>query len=134
MENNNSTNEFKYSYSASEQAELKRIRDRYVMREEDKMERLRRLDRSVYEKAKIVSLIFGVVGVLILGFGMSLVMSELSAIFGSYDYLALPVGIAIGFVGMVLTVLAYPMYSFVLNRERKRIAPQIIRLTDELMK
>ncbi len=134
MDNNNNTNEFKFTYSASEQSELRRIRDKYVVREEDKMERLRRLDRSVSQKAQAVALTLGIIGVLILGTGMSLFMSELSEILGSYRYLAMPIGIGIGSVGMVLTMLAYPVYNFVLIRERKRIAPEIIKLTDELMK
>jgi hypothetical protein len=134
MDNNNNTNEFNYTYSASEQAELKRIRDRYVVREEDKMERLRRLDRSVYARAQTVALTIGIIGALILGTGMSLFMSELSEIFGMHSYLAMPIGIGIGTFGMILTIIAYPIYNFVLEREKKRVAPEIIKLTDELMK
>ena len=69
MENNNENNGFQYTYSAKEQAELKRIREKYTppTETEDKMERLRRLDASVTQKAQIVALIFGVIGALILG-------------------------------------------------------------------
>ena len=134
MQSNNSADEFNYTYSASEQAELKRIRDRYVVREEDKMERLRRLDRSVYARAQTVALTIGIIGALILGTGMSLFMSELSEILGRHSYLAMPIGIGIGTFGMILTIIAYPIYNFVLEREKKRVAPEIIRLTDELMK
>ena len=135
MENKNNDG-FSYVYSAREQAEVRRIREKYTdqEKEEDKMERLRRLDTAVTKKAQMISLIFGVVGVLILGFGMSLVMSELSEILGSYQNLAMPLGIVIGVVGGVLVSLAYPLYRVVINRERKKIAPEIIRLTDELMK
>lgn len=42
---------FSYTYSASQQAEIKGIREKYMPpTEEDKMERLRRLDRSVTKK------------------------------------------------------------------------------------
>ena len=138
MENNHENQSFSYTYSAKEQAELKRIREKYASREEaspeDKMQRLRRLDQGVTQKARTVSLSFGVVGTLILGFGMSLAMSELGEMLGSYRDMAMLIGVIIGIVGGVLASLAYPIYTLVLKRERKRIAPEVIRLTDELMK
>ena len=123
-------NSFSYTYSAEEQAEVQRIRNNYLPREESKMERLRALDRSVYQKAQAWSLSLGVVGALILGTGMSLIMSELGALLG---ILALPVGIGAGLVGLVLVALAYPLYNRILKKERQRIAPEILRLTEELM-
>ena len=137
MDNNNQEqNGFTYTYSAKEQAELKHIRDKYTAptKEEDKMARLRRLDASVTQKAQIVALIFGVIGALILGTGMSLCMSDFAEILGSYRDMAMVIGIPIGLIGGVLVALAYPMYNVIVKRERKKIAPEIIRLTDELMK
>ena len=127
---------FSYTYSAKEQEEIKRIRQKYTKgnKEEDKMERLRRLDAGVTQKAQTVSLIFGVVGTLILGVGMSLIMSDLRAILGARTDLAMPLGILIGLLGGVLACLAYPLYHIIIKRERKKIAPEILRLTDELMK
>ena len=136
MENNNENNGFQYTYSAKEQAELKRIREKYTptTEVEDKMERLRRLDASVTQKAQAVALIFGVIGALILGTGMSLCMTDFAQILGSHRDMAMVVGIPVGLVGGVLAALAYPMYNLIVKRERKKIAPEIIRLTDELMK
>ena len=131
---NNKKNDFIYTYSAEEQAELKKIREKYLPREEDKMERLHRLDAGVTHKAQTASLILGIAGILILGFGMSLVMTELSEILGAYREWATAIGVIIGILGGVLACLAYPLYQLVLKRERKKIAPEIIRLTDELMK
>ena len=136
MENNNENKGFQYTYSAKEQAELKRIREKYTppTETEDKMERLRRLDASVTQKAQIVALIFGVIGALILGTGMSLCMTDFAQILGSHRDMAMVVGIPVGLVGGVLAALAYPMYNLIVKRERKKIAPEILRLTDELMK
>ena len=136
MENNNENKGFQYTYSAKEQAELKRIREKYTptTEVEDKMERLRRLDASVTQKAQAVALIFGVIGALILGTGMSLCMTDFAQILGSHRDMAMVIGIPIGLVGGVLAALAYPMYNLIVKRERKKIAPEIIRLTDELMK
>ena len=136
MENNNENKGFQYTYSAKEQAELKRIREKYTptTEVEDKMERLRRLDASVTQKAQAVALIFGVIGALILGTGMSLCMTDFAQILGSHRDMAMVIGIPIGLVGGVLAAFAYPMYNFIVKCERKKIAPEIIRLTDELMK
>jgi hypothetical protein len=127
---------FSYTYSAQEQTEIRKIREKYTPQpnELDKMERLRQLDARVTRKAQIVSLTLGVIGVLILGFGMSLIMSDLSEVLGVYQDYAMPVGILIGIVGGVLAGIAYPVYNFTIQQERKRIAPEIIRLTDELLK
>ena len=136
MQNNNEQNGFSYTYSAKEQAELKQIRDKYTKptEVEDKMARLRRLDASVTNTAQAVALVFGVVGALILGFGMSLIMTDLSEILGTYQTIALPLGIAIGIVGGALASLAYPIYNAIVKAKRKQLAPEIIRLADELMK
>ena len=136
MENNNENNGFQYTYSAKEQAELKRIRDKYTAQTEveDKMARLRRLDASVTKTAQAIALVFGVIGTLILGFGMSLVMTELAESLGISGDAAMAIGIIVGIVGGILASLAYPIYNAIVKAKRKKLAPEIIRLTDELMK
>ena len=131
MENKES---FNYTYSAKEQEEIKRIRKNYATpaTEEDKMAQLRRLDACVYSKAKTVSLVVGVIGALIMGLGMSLVMTDIGATLGAF--LAMVIGIGIGVVGIALVCLAYPIYNRTLKKEREKIAPEILRLTDELLK
>lgn len=129
-------NKFEYNYSATEQAELKKIRAKYTppTKAEDKMTRLRRLDASVTNTASVVALVFGVIGILVLGFGMSLIMTDISSILGSYKDMAMVIGIAIGICGGALASLAYPIYNVIVKAKRKKIAPEIIRLTDELIK
>ena len=124
MENNQ--NGFQYTYSAKEQAEIKRIRSKYVPKEENKMEQLQRLDASATQKATMYAIIVGVIGALIMGAGMSCCMVWA-------DTLMIP-GIAIGVTGMAVVAVAYPLYNRTLKKERERIAPEILRLTDELMK
>ena len=136
MENNNKENGFSYNYSAKEQAEIKNIREKYrpQTEEEDKMARLRRLDASVTQTAEAVSLVFGIVGTLILGFGMSLVMSDLAAKMNLDAIAAMVIGITSGIIGGILAGFAYPVYNYIVREKRKKIAPEIILLTDELMK
>lgn len=125
---------FNYTYSAKEQDEIKAIRKKYAVQEqtEDKITQLRRLDASVTQKATTVSLVVGIIGALIMGIGMSLVMTDIGNILGTT--LALVIGIITGIIGIILVCLAYPIYNRTLKKEREKIAPEIIRLTDELMK
>lgn len=137
MDNNNQEQKgFSYIYSAKEQAELKKIREKYTVptKTEDKMARLRKLDASVTKLAQAIAIVFGVLGTLILGFGMSLIMTELAEILGSYRDLAMPIGIGVGLFGGLLASLAYPIYHAIVKARRKKLAPEILRLTDELMK
>ena len=125
---------FEFTYSAKEQEEIKRIRKKYAtpVEEEDKMAQLRRLDAGVYSKATTAALVIGIIGALVMGLGMSLVMTDIGAALGTI--LAMVIGIGIGVVGIVLVCLAYPIYNRTLKKEREKIAPEILRLTDELMK
>ena len=128
MENNEG---FSYTYSAAQQQEIENIRKKYLPKEEDKMVQLRRLHQSATQKAQAWSIGLGVIGALIMGTGMSLAMTELGALVGE---LAMVIGVVIGVAGMALVALAYPVYNRVLQKERQRIAPDILRLTDELLK
>ena len=125
---------FSYTYSAKEQNEIENIRKKYAAPEEDKMERLRRLDAGVTGKATMMALIFGIIGTLLLGIGMSLAMSDLSGMLGFSQSMALFMGIIVGLIGIVLICLAYPLYNRVIKKERAKIAPEILKLTEELMK
>lgn len=123
--------EFRYTYSAQQQKEVEAIRNKYLPREETKMEQLRKLHAIPTQRAQAASLAVGIIGALILGTGMSLCLTNLGAALGS---LAMVVGIAVGLVGMMLVALAYPLYNRVLAKQRQKMAPEILRLSDELLK
>ena len=136
MDNKEKIDSFTYTYSAKEQEELKKIRQKYQPKEEDKMEQLRRMDAKVTQKATVRALTVGIIGALIMGLGMSLVMTNLAEIMGLvyFQKFTMLLGIIIGIVGMIMACLAYPIYQRVLRKERERIAPEVLRLTDELMR
>ncbi len=117
---------FRYSYSAKQQEEVKSIREKYMPREESKIEKLRRLDESVTKPGKIASIIAGIIGLLILGVGMCCTMV--------WAYTMLIPGIFIGVIGLGVIVAAYPIYEHITKRQREKLAPEILKLTDELMK
>ena len=122
---------FEYTYSAQQQKEVEEIRKKYLPREETKMEQLRKLHAIPTQKAQAASLAVGVIGALILGTGMSLCMTELRGFLGGT---AMFIGIPVGIAGMVLVALAYPIYNRVLKKQREKIAPEILLLSDELLK
>lgn len=125
MDNKDKNEIFSYTYSAREQEELKRIRQKYLPAE-DKMEKLRQLDAGVTKKASAAALIFGILGALTMGIGMCCTMVWQGVWF-------IP-GIVIGIAGIILVSLAYPVYNRTIRKEREKIAPEVLQLTDELMK
>lgn len=125
MDNQSDEKSFKFTYSAKEQDEIKKIRQKYIP-EENKMEQLRRLDKNVTKKGTMYSIIIGVIGSLLLGAGMSCTMV--------FDKIWFIPGIIVGVIGIALVIAAYPVYNHITQKEREKIAPEIIRLTDELIK
>lgn len=121
---------FEYTYSSQRQKEVEEIRSAYLPKEEDKMTALRRLHAIPTQKAQAVSLAVGIIGTLLLGTGMSLCMTDIGAVLGNF---ALIIGIMIGLAGIALVSAAYPVFNRVLKKERERIAPEILRLSDELI-
>ncbi|MBQ7354857.1 MAG: hypothetical protein IJW62_04985 [Clostridia bacterium] len=133
----NKNESFSFAYSAKEQKEIQSIRSRYASPSapDDKQQmlmRLRKLDRDVTRKASVIALTVGIVGALIMGLGMSLIMTDLAATLGIGEPM-IP-GIAIGLAGIGIAALSYPLYTFITHRERKRIAPEILRLSDLLLR
>ena len=122
MDQNEET--FEYRYSAKQQEEIEAIRRKYLPKEEDKMEQLRQMDMRVSRKGTIISIIIGVIGCLLLGIGMCCTMEWAGRWF-------VP-GIIIGVIGIVMIALAYPLYERITKKERKKIAPLILKLADEL--
>ena len=122
MDNKKET--FEYTYLAKQQQEIENIRKKYLPKEEDKMEQLRRLDRSATKKGTMVSIILGTVSALILGVGMCCTMVWPETLF-------IP-GIIVGIIGIAGVADAYPIYLSITRKERKKLAPQILKLTEEL--
>ena len=121
MEN---TQNFNYSYSAARNKEVESIRNKYITREETKIEKLRRLDRKVSEAGMIESLATGVIGSLIFGVGMCF---GLDALAGA-DWLTF----AFAIPGVIVMLGAYPIYRRLQKRAKAIYVPEILKLTDEI--
>lgn len=115
------TNEtFTYTYSAQQQEELRRLRDRYLPPAETPLDQLRRLERSVTRKGTLVSVAAGTAGALLLGLGMCCTMV--------WSGLFVP-GVAVGLAGIAAMAAALPLYNWVTRRERQKLAPLVRELT-----
>lgn len=118
---------FSYTYSARQQEDVQAIRQKYLPKEEDKMAQLRKLDRNVTLYSTIPAVLLGIIGALLLGIGICCVT------IASWSAYFIP-GIVTGIIGLLIMVLAYPLYIIVLKRKQAEAAPQILRLSEEIMK
>ena len=121
MENNT----FTYRYSAHGNAEVERIRQRYLPHEESKSERLRRLDRKARNAGVIQSLTLGIMGSLVFGVGLCFGLNVLQG--APWLPLVLMAG------GTLLMIPAYPVYKCISRRTKKRLTPEILRLSEEIL-
>ena len=115
---------FEYTYSAPLRSEVQKIREKYLPKEVTKLDQLRALDAGVTRRGTVVSLIHGIVHALVLGLGMSCCMVWAGKLFFP--------GILIGCVGLAGVAATYPIYSRIVRQDREKIAPEILRLTEEL--
>ena len=115
---------FEYTYSAPQQSEVQKIREKYLPKEVTKLDQLRALDAGVTKRGTAVSLVHGILYALVLGLGMSCCMVWAGKLF-------LP-GVLIGCIGLAGVAATYPIYNRIVKQDRERIAPEILRLTEEL--
>ena len=115
---------FEYTYSASRQSEVRKIREKYLPKEVTKLDQLRALDAGVTKRGTAVSLVHGTLYALVLGLGMSCCMVWAGKLF-------VP-GIVIGCIGLAGVAATYPIYNRIVKQDRERIAPEILRLAQDL--
>lgn len=116
---------FEYTYSAPQNSEIREIREKYLPKEMTKLDQLRALDESVTKRGFAVSLVHGILYSLLLGIGMSCTMVWAGSLF-------VP-GILIGCIGLVGVLVTYPIYNRIVKQDREKIAPEILRLSNELI-
>lgn len=116
---------FEYTYSAPQQTEIQMIREKYLPKEVSKLDQLRMMDERVTRRGTAVSTAHGILFTLILGIGMCCCMVW-------SGFLFIP-GIAIGCIGIGGIAATYPLYNRIVEQDRKRFAPEILRLSEELI-
>lgn len=110
---------------------VQKIRTQYTGKEHTELDELKELDRKVRYPASIFACIFGSVSALIMGSGMSLIMTDIGKSIGISESF-IP-GLALGIAGILMAVLNYPIYRKILNARRKKYAKQIVALSDKIM-
>ena len=109
---------------------VQKIRTQYTEKEHTGLDELRELDAKVRRPANVFAYIFGSIGAIIMGSGMSLVMTDIAETVGIANPMLY--GIAIGMVGMVMAIINYPIYKRILGTRRKKYADKIIALSDKI--
>lgn len=117
---------FEYTYSAKQQEEIEKIRKKYLPKEDDKMELLRKLDRDVTKPGTIWAIAIGMIGCLVFGFGMCCTLVWADTLF--------VLGIIVGIIGMAIMGAALPVYKKITEKQKEKLAPKILALTEELSK
>ena len=117
--------DFSYTYSAKQNREIEQIRKKYLPPEENRLEQLHRLDKRAERPGTVAAIVMGSVSTLLLGIGMVLTM-----VYTRY----FAAGIVIGLIGIAGVSLSYPVYQSITQKERRKLAPEILRLSDELLK
>lgn len=107
------------------------IRSEYTRQEKSGLDELKALNARVKRPAKVFAYVYGSLSALIMGAGMSLVMTDIGAMLGVKE--SLPVGVAVGLVGMAMTLTTYPIYSRILQSRRKKFGDKILALSNQVM-
>ena len=108
-----------------------KIRTQYMEKQSTELDALRELDAKVKRPANVFAYTYGSISAIIMGAGMSLVMTDIGAAIGITS--ALVPGIAIGVVGLGMALLTYPMYKGILNSRKKKYGAEILTLSDKIM-
>ena len=112
-----------YAATNNERMKAQTIRNQYVDKKEGKMDQLNRLDKKVKAPGKIITIILGIGGSLLMGAGMATIMV----------WNTMGSGLAMGIPGMAIAMLAYPIYKLITGRRKKKYAKDIMMLSDELL-
>ena len=111
---------------------VQKIRTQYTEKEHTQLDELKELDEKVKRPANVFAYIFGTISAIIMGSGMSLVMTDIGSTIGMADPMV--PGIVIGVAGLAMAIINYPLHNVILSSRKKKYADKIIALSDELMK
>ena len=110
---------------------VQKIRAQYTEKQATELDALRKLDAKVKRPANVFAYIFGSISALIMGVGMSLVMTEIGAVIGIAN--AMIPGIVIGVAGMLMAIVNYPIFKGILASRKKKYASEILKLSEKIM-
>ena len=109
---------------------VQKIRTQYTEKQHTELDELKALDAKVKRPANVFGYTYGSISAIIMGAGMSLVMTDIGVMIGLAD--AMVPGIVVGVVGLALALTTYPIYKKILNSRKKKFAPQILALSEKI--
>lgn len=115
-----------------QQFAAQKIRAQYVEKQSSELDELRALDQKVKRPAILFAYVFGILGAIVLGIGMSLAMTDLAQTIGIAGNPML-LGSIIGDVGLVMALVNYPIYAAIVKSRKKKYAPEILALSDKIV-
>ncbi len=110
---------------------VQKIRSEYTEKEHTQLDELKAMDAKVKRPANVIAYVFGSLSAIIMGSGMSLVMTEIGSVIGIGNPLV--PGIVIGVIGMIMAIINYPMYKSILTSRKKKYGEEILKLSEKLM-
>ena len=111
---------------------VEKIRSQYTEAEHTELDALKSLDAKVKKPAKVFGYTYGSISAIVMGAGMSLVMTDIGTKIGLTATLV--PGIAVGAVGLAMSCTTYPIYKKILTSRKKKYAHQIMELSDRITK
>lgn len=113
---------------------VQKIRTQYMEKSgsEKKLDLLRELDAEVKRPAYVFGYVFGSIGAIVMGAGMSLFMTDIGSQLGIMN--TMPAGIVIGLIGMLMAIVNYPIYKSILSSRKEKYADRILALSEKIMK
>ncbi len=108
-----------------------KIRAQYMEKTPSELDVLRELDAKVKRPASVFGYVFGSISAVIMGAGMSLVMTDIGATVGIEN--TITTGILVGVVGMILALVNYPIYKGILGSRKKKYGAEILELSEKIM-
>ena len=108
-----------------------KIREKYVDSKASELCELTSLDKKIHRPGKVFSYIFGSLGAIIMGSGMSLVMTDIGSKIGIAD--GLVPGIIIGCIGLIMALINYPIYKKITNARKKKYGDKVLIISDKIL-
>ena len=110
---------------------VQKIRTQYTEKQHTELDALKALDAKVKKPANVFAYVYGSLSAIVMGAGMSLVMTDIGAMIGLAS--AMVPGIVVGVVGLGMALSTYPIYKKILNSRKKKYAPEILALSEKIM-
>lgn len=111
---------------------VQKIKTQYTEKENTQLDSLKKLDAKVKKPANVFAYVFGSLSAIIMGSGMSLIMTDIGEMIGVAEPMV--PGVVIGIIGMIMAIVNYPIFKRILASRRKKYAKEIIALSEKIMK